>query len=257
MMSAKQYGCLLALIVILSSKPLFAQEDVADVPTQDLRANKDESKRFLLLGPMQGATAPEAGFGLVIVLPGGDGSADFQSFVKRIYKNALPAGYLLAQPVAVQWAPGQPITWPTAKNKVPKMKFTTEEFVQAVIDDVARQQKLSPEHIFTLSWSSGGPAAYAISLTSDKVKGSLIAMSVFKPNQLPPLASAKDQAYFLYHSPQDKVIPISMVQRAVTDLEKNGAKVKLQTYLGGHGWRGDLYNDIHAGIDWLQESVKN
>ncbi len=211
-MRANLNVCVLALLVILSSRPTLAQDDVADVPAQELRADKDENKRFFLLGPMPGATAPEAGFGLVIVLPGGDGSADFQSFVKRIYKNALPEDYLVAELVAAQWSPKQLITWPTAKGKVPNMKFTTEDFVEAVIADVARQHKLNPKHVFTLSWSSGGPAAYAVSLTSKKVTGSLVAMSVFKPNQLPSLESAKGQAYFLYQSPQDKVTSFSMAQ---------------------------------------------
>ena len=31
-----------------------------------------------------------------------------------------------------------------------------------------------------------------------------------------------------------------------------GAKVKLQTYEGGHGWHGDPFEMIRAGIDWLE-----
>ena len=58
-----------------------------------------------------------------MVLPGGDGSADFHPFVKRIFKNAVPEGYVLAQPIAVKWSDKQEIVWPTAKNRVEKMKF--------------------------------------------------------------------------------------------------------------------------------------
>jgi hypothetical protein len=66
----------------------------------------------------------------------------------------VPAGYLVAQPVAIQWQDDQEIVWPTAKVKADGMKFTTEEFIDSVIDDVSVRHKLDKSHIFTLSWSS-------------------------------------------------------------------------------------------------------
>jgi predicted esterase len=229
-------------------------DDVKDVPAQDLKIGKDENKRYFLIGPMKDAKAPTAGFGLIVVMPGGPGTADFHPFVKRIYKNALPEGYIVAQPVAVKWNEGQEIVWPTAKDKddIDKLKFTTEEFVDAVISDVSAKHKLDPKRVFTLSWSSSGPAAYAISLTNPKVRGSFVAMSVFKPDRLPKLDAAKGHAYYLYHSPDDNVCPYKMAEQAAKDLEKAGAKLKLANYEGGHGWRGPLYDNIGAGIKWLE-----
>src|SRR5207244_7122542 len=125
--------------------------------------------------------------------------------VKRIYKNAVPEGYVVAQPVAVKWKEGQKVVWPTKQVKAEGMKFTTEEFVEAVIDDVAGRHKIDKGRVFTLSWSSSGPAAYAASLTSKKVTGSLIAMSVFNPKFLPGLEKAKGRGYYLYHSKADRV----------------------------------------------------
>jgi hypothetical protein len=81
------------LVFLFPCQRLAAQEDVADITSQDLRADKDENKRCFLVGPQKGTTAPKKGYGLLVVLPGGDGSADFQPFVKRIYKNAVPEGY--------------------------------------------------------------------------------------------------------------------------------------------------------------------
>jgi hypothetical protein len=37
-------------------------------------------------------------------------------------------------------------------------------------------------------------------------------------------------------------------------LKKNGAAVKLTTYQGGHGWRGNLYDNIRDGIEWLEKN---
>ena len=229
-------------------------DDVADVAAKDLLAGKDKQKRYFLIGPQKDAKAPKDGYGLVVILPGGSGSADFHPFVKRIFKNAVPEGYLVAQPVAVKWADKQQIVWPTAKSKVEGMKFTTEEFIDAVIDDVADRHALNRGRVLTLTWSSSGPAAYAASLTSKKVTGSFIAMSVFKPDQLPDLAAAKGHGYYLYHSPDDRICPYHMAQQAEKDLKKAGAEVKLATYEGGHGWRGPLYDDIRDGIKWLEKN---
>lgn len=235
--------------------PLGAQEDVADVPFEDLRAGKDESKRYFLIGPAKGAQKPAAGEGLLIVMPGGAGGADMHPFVKRIFMHAVPAGYVAAQPVAVKWTADQKIIWPTDKSRVPMMKFTTEEFVAAVIEDVESRRKIDPARIFTLSWSSSGPAAYAISLTSKKVTGSFVAMSVYKPESLPDLKKAKGHGYYLYHSPDDKVCPYPMAERAARELEKQQARVKLTSYVGGHGWKGPLYQDIRTGIQWLEKNT--
>jgi predicted esterase len=252
----RTHPLLVAVLFSIAAPAGFGQDDVADVPSEDLRAGKDDNKRYFLVGPMKGAKAPAEGFGLVVVMPGGPGSADFHPFVKRIYKNAVPDGYLVAQPVAVKWADDQQIVWPTEATRklVPAAKFSTEAFVEAVIEDVASKHKIDPKRVFTLSWSSSGPAAYPISLTSKKVTGSFVAMSVYKPDQLPKLEAAKGHAYYLYHSPDDRVCPYRMAERAAKELKEAGAKVELKTYDGGHGWRGPLYDDIRAGIQWLEEN---
>ena len=254
MISSRWPLCALAVVAVLSSRSLVAQEDVADIPSQDLRAGDDQKKRYFLIGPVDATDPPESGFGLIVVMPGGDGSADFHPFVKRIYKHAVPDGYIIAQPVAVKWSPRQQIVWPTAANPVRGMKFTTEEFVAAVIEDASQRHKIDPARVFTLTWSSSGPAAYAIALNDDTVRGSLIAMSVFRTTGL-PLESAKDRAFYLYHSPEDRVCPYRMAQQAERTLKMHGAKVELATYSGGHGWRGPLYQDLRTGIEWLEQNA--
>lgn len=228
-------------------------DDVADVPSQDIKIGGDEKQRYFLIGPGEKSTAPKDGRGLVIILPGGDGSADFHPFVKRIFKNALPPDVVVAQPVAFKWTPDQKVVWPTVKNPAQEMKFTTEQFIDAVISDVSTKHKIDPKRIYTLSWSSSGPAAYAISLTNPKVKGSFIAMSVFNAKYLPALNGAKSHKYYLYHSPDDRVCPIRLAKDAEKSLTENGATVKFQEYAGGHGWRGGLYDHIRTGIQWLEQ----
>jgi RNA polymerase sigma factor (sigma-70 family) len=229
--------------------------DVADIPALEKKAAGDVNKRYFMIGPKKNTKAPAEGYGLVVILPGGDGSAEFLPFVKRIYKNALPDNYLAAQPIAKNWAPAQQIVWPTKTNPVDKMQFNTEEFVDAVIQDVNKKFKIDRKKVFTLSWSSSGPAAYATALRNPhSVAGSFIAMSVFNPRFLPPLEGGKGHSFYLLHSEQDRVCPYRMAEQAKQSLTEIGAKVRLETYEGGHGWRGDVFGNIHAGIGWLEKN---
>jgi predicted esterase len=232
-------------------------DDVADIPAQDLRAGGDPQKRYFQIGPRKDATPPAEGYKLLVVLPGGDGSAEFHPFLKRLFKNALSEKYLVAELVAVEWAPGQfnRVVWPTQKLKAEKMRFTTEDFVEAVIADVGTRNKLDRRHVYSLSWSSGGPAAYAASMNpKSSVTGSFIAMSVFQQDWLPSLEASKGRAYYLYQSPDDKICPLSHAQTAADLLRQNGATVELATYEGGHGWTGPVYENIRKGIDWLEKN---
>jgi predicted esterase len=64
----------------------------------------------------------------------------------------------------------------------------------------------------------------------------------------------KGHGYFLFHSPDDQVCPFAMAERAARDLKKHGAKVKLTTYKGKHGWQAGLYESMRQGIEWLEEN---
>ena len=243
-----------ALLLLLAPLAASAQDDVADVPAQEQTVKDQPEQRYFLIGDTN--DAPTKGFGLILVLPGGDGSADFHPFVKRIYKNALPDGYLMAQLVAVPSKNRNQIVWPTAKLADKKQTFTTESFIANVVAEVIAKHKVDAERVFTLSWSSGGPAAYAASLAKDTpIKGSLVAMSVFPLAQLNPLTAARGQKYFLLHSPQDRTCPYFHARMAKTQLTNAGAAVEVKDYDGGHGWKGDILGNITAGIEWL-ESIK-
>jgi predicted esterase len=238
---------------LIASSP---QDDVAEVPSEDLKAGGDKDKRYFLIGGGKDAKPPAAGYKLAVIMPGGPGTADFNPFVKRIWMHALSKEYLVAQPVAVKWAKDQAIVWPTKNNPVEGMKFSTEDFVEAVIKEVSGRYKVDPRFIFTFSWSSSGPAAYAISLQHKKsVTGSFVAMSVFKPDFLPPLALAKGHAYFIDHSREDKVCPFRMAEEARDELKKAGAKVEFSEQTGAHGWTSDVYPRMKKGFEWLEKNA--
>lgn len=81
--------------------------------------------------------------------------------------------------------------------------------------------------------------------------GPFVAMSVFKPAILPPLANARGRAFFLLQAPDDRVTPYFYAKAAKMQLGEAGARVTLSDYDGGHGWQGDVFGNIRSGIEWL------
>lgn len=232
-------------------------DDVKDVPAKELHALGNEKQRYFLIGPRSNEKAPPAGYALLLVLPGGDGSADMTSFVRRIWKECAPKDWIVAELVSVRW-PGSEVIWPTRRPPVAGAKFTTEEFVDAVVSDVTKTQKLKidPARVYQLGWSSGGPAEYAIALQEKPpVTASYVAMSVFLEKQLEPdLKNARARAFFLDHSPDDTTCRFEHAQRALERLKKEGAAVELVTYKGGHGWNDDPFTRITKGFAWMEKN---
>lgn len=237
--------------------PEAPNSDVADVPSRDLRAGGDEQKRYFLIGATAGEP-PVDGRGLLVVLPGGDGSADFEPFLRRTWKHVLGDRWLVAQAVAPRWRDDPDrVVWPTAGLADPQARFTTEEFVRAIIGDARTRARVDPRRIFLLGWSSGGPPCYATALGPDSgVAGAFIAMSAFQPEALPPLVGARGRAFYLLQSPQDQVTPVRFAEAAERELRAAGARVQLDRYHGGHGWRGDIWAMIRAGIAWLDRPAE-
>lgn len=245
---------------LVTAAPRSSAAPIQDEPKpEELLIDGDEHQRYLLHGPALEAKAPRDGWRLLVVLPGGGGGADFAPFVGRIRENALGEDWLIAQIVAPVWDEQQAksLVWPTKLSPWPKMKFTCEELFAAVVKDVAARRELDPRYLFTLSWSSSGPLAYTLALDKDSlVTGSFIAMSVYKPDQLPSLKGAKGQAFYILHSPEDTVCPLSMAEDAHKQLEKAGAEVEFATYAGGHGWRGDVFGNLRTGVEWPERRAK-
>jgi predicted esterase len=246
-MTAKPIAIAAALLAITAGAR-------AEVTSEKHSVEGQDKQQYFLIRDA-GAKPPKSGSKLLLVLPGGDGSAAFNPFITNIAKHAIGEGYTVAQLISVKWTPTQSIIWPTESSKVDGMKFTTEDFIGAVIDDVEKTHeiKLDPEHIYTLTWSSSGPAAYAASLSVERLKGSFVAMSVYKSRAMRDIKKAKGHRYYIYHSPDDKVCPLALAEKAKESLADAGATVEFQTYAGGHGWHGDIFGAIRTGIGWLEK----
>jgi predicted esterase len=229
-------------------------EDIADVPALDLRAGGDELKRYFLIGHRNQTHSPD-GYRLLLVLPGGHGGASFSPFIRRFYKRALDDRWLVAQLVAPEWDNWQieNNVWPRNTSQHPSATFTTEEFSDAVIADVRSREHIAANGIYLLAWSSGGPAAYSIALQEESpVAGAFIAMSVFRPDELPSSFDASGKSFYLFQSPDDKITRFDNALRAESTLRGAGARLRLEPYAGGHGWHTGL-RGIAEAFRWLEE----
>lgn len=240
-----------------AQNPNSPQQEPPGPSVQQLTVDDKGRQQYFLMVPPASQPAPETGWKLLLILPGGDGSADFQPFCRNIHQNALPDGYVAAQLVAPVWSgKSQRVIWPVRKLNPDRADFTTEEFIAAVVDHIQQRLQIDERCIFTLGWSSSGPALYATALErTPSVTGSMIAMSVYKPRFLPSLRRAKDRSFYLLHSPDDFIRIDEHARAAERQLKKSGAQVKLQTYGGGHGWREDPLGHIQRGILWLEQQA--
>jgi beta-lactamase regulating signal transducer with metallopeptidase domain/predicted esterase len=218
----------------------------------------DRMHYYLMKAGLIDEAPPAGGYRLVLILPGGAGDDAFNPFCRRITRHALPPGTIAAELVAPAWIddPDRRV-WPTDARHPEQAEFSTEEFIRAVVADVKRALPVDDNRIYTLGWSSSGPALYADAMTPDTpVTGSFIAMSVFWPHELPGLDNAAGKPFYLLHSPDD-FIDIDQHPRAARDqLQDAGAVVALTTYSGGHGWQEDPFGHIRRGIEWLDEQIE-
>lgn len=261
--AAKSIECtimryILAIIVLLTlgSLGVNAQDDIADVKSQLYKIRGNDNANYFLIEPQAEAATPNSGYSLLVIMPGGNGSAQFLPFSKRIYKHAIPPSFLVVQPVAPRWSPDQAIVWPTESQQAPGQQFSTEAFIEAVVHDVAKRHKINQEKVFCMAWSSSGPAAYALATRrKSPFKGFYISMSVFKPKQMGKLTRAKRKSFYIEHSREDQVCPYWMAEKAAKQLQNAGARVHFQNYEGGHGWSGPVYQRIGHAITWLENDV--
>ena len=66
---------------------------------------------------------------------------------------------------------------------------------------------------------------------------------------------AKEQRYYILHSPDDQVCPYRMAISARETLREAGAKVEFVEYNGGRGWHGDVFGNLRKGIEWLESQA--
>lgn len=247
---------LLTAAVLFASPPALGQSDVEDVASTQHSVGGDEQQTYFLVDAAPEAPEPESGRGVLFILPGGDGSAEFNPFAKRIAKFAAPDGLLVVQLVAPKWTEDQYIIWPTVQTPVKDQQFTTEQFIAAALEDVRTSHKVDEDRLLLMGWSSSGPAVYnMLCAEQTPFDGFYISMSIFKPDQMPPVARAAGRRVVIEHSPDDRTCPFHLAEKARDNLTAAGASVQFVTYPGGHGWRGAIYPRMKEAFAFLLEGA--
>jgi hypothetical protein len=199
------------------------------------------------------AKPPAAGkkAGLVVVLPGGDGSREFLPWVENALLAQRPDDCIGVMITSVKWQPDQEIIWPTDSSKVPGMEYTTEQYVRVVTAEIEKATPVDAARRIVVAWSSSGPAIHALLATKDSpFHRAYIAMAIW-PQGLDELTPVKGRRYVLDQSPEDQTTIFQHVRTAYAALTKAGAQVRVTTYAGGHGWHDDPLPRIAKGFAWL------
>jgi len=244
--------------LILSILPFAcAQELDPSVTAEEHLVKGDSRQRYYLIHHRLLQEAAPKQFALLLVLPGGNGSADFLPFCANVITAlGTPKDFLVAELVAPVWGKQDEstIVWPSEAFPNKAARFTTEAFIDAVITDVGKQYTIHDGWIFALGWSSSGHALYNSSFENPRIRGSFIAMSCFQPARFQHLASAKGKRYYFWHSPEDTVCPYSGAETAASMLSNAGAFAILKSYKGGHGWIPyTFYADrIKEAVEWFR-----
>ena len=196
-------------------------------------------------------------YALLVVLPGGAGGADFLPFCANVITAlGTPKDFIVAELVAPVWGKQDEssVIWPSKAVPGKDARFTSETFLDAVIDDVSKLYNIHDGWVFTLGWSSSGHVLYSSSFENPKIRGSFIAMSRFQPAWFTHPENAKGKRYYFWHSPDDTVCPYTESEFAASFLTKRGASTVLKSYKGGHGWTPfTFYADrIKEGLEWFR-----
>ena len=231
--------------------------DGSIVTTEDCTVGGDPMKRYFVIRHRQPPAELPKEYGLLVVLPGGPGNADFLPFCANIIAGAgTPKDFIVAELVAPVWGKvdDSTIIWPGKAFPGKEARFTSEDFLDAVIGDVSAHDRIHDGWVFTLGWSSSGHVLYSSSFENPKVHGSFIAMSRFQAAWFEHPASAKGKRYYFWHSPDDAVCPYAEAGAAASFLAKLGASTVFKSYRGGHGWvPNTFYADrIREAIEWFR-----
>ena len=247
------------LLLYLLAAAAVAQEIDPTVTVDDRTVGGDAMKRYFLMRHRAEPTAEPKEFGLLLILPGGSGGEEFLPFCANVLtKLAVPKDFVVAELVAPVWDKHEALglVWPGRVIRSAKAKFTTEDFIDAVIDDVSAQVHVRKGRVFTLGWSSSGHVLYSSAFENPKIGGSFIAMSRFFPVLGASVEKARGKRFYFWHSPDDLICPFAEAESAAALLTEHGASTVVRSYKGGHGWVPmTFYGDrIREALEWFSAS---
>ncbi|HEY1601279.1 MAG TPA: hypothetical protein VGG64_16880 [Pirellulales bacterium] len=228
-------------------------DELHDVPSIDTTVAGNDQMRYFLHGPRAAVEAPSAGYKLVVAITGGNGGPAFAPMVRRLLKYAMSEEFIVAEPVALPHRGA--IVWPTRGHYIEEIGpplFFSEDFVEAVIQDIGRRHSIDRRFVFTLAWNSSVPAAFAIAMQeSTAVTGSYISLLVLPTEWPGSLAAAKGRSFLLTHTLRDSQGRFTWSKQSLQQLIDAGAIVKSTDHGDPRARLGLDYDQVREGLQWL------
>lgn len=254
---------MLCLVLIASAQPTSRLDQSSPhkpeappdpIITRMARFDDHANLRYLILEPR--TAMPEEGYGLVLILPGGDGSIAFAPFVQRLVEHTVPDDCIAVQLIAPQWTDAQTTVWPTSWLPAEGMDVPVEAFITGVVAEMSQAFTINPRRVHALGWSSAGPAVYAAwAMPDSPLVGAYVSMSVYRSAWMPTDTDVATKALWIDHSPDDEICPYRLAESAAQTFQDAGAQVTLTDYSGGHGWHDQPFARAAAAFAWLDEQA--
>ena len=137
-----------------------AQEVDKSVTTEERTVDGDSSKRYFVIRHRLAPAETPKEYGLLLILPGGPGGADFLPFCANVITTlGTPKDFIVAELVAPVWGTvnDSTIVWPSKAFPSKDARFTSEDFVDAVIKECGQalpySRRLGVHARLVVEWS--------------------------------------------------------------------------------------------------------
>jgi phospholipase/carboxylesterase len=198
---------------------------------------------------------------LVIALHGAWGSAE--DFAAHLGEPLAQKGFLFAAPQG-QYATAQAEAgdighvWfrpgaGTIQNPDPLSRKLAEDYVERVLEEVARNYPVDRANVFLLGFSQGAFLAYSTGLKKPGLFRGVIPVGGWvNPGDYPRTPGPKLPPFLICHSPEDADLPIKEADAGAAFVKELGGKAEVFRYAGGHVMSQEVIRKI---ADWAAASL--
>ena len=181
---------------------------------------------------------------LLLLFHGAGGRAeDFQEAARAFTDRGIAVA-LVPGPYPVQTERGLGFTHFRART--PAERAQAQALALAALEAAQGKLPVDPRQVFVSGFSQGGFLAYQLALTlPGRFRGVIPIGAWYRPEEV---GTPKPIPLLVFHSPEDRAVPLARHEATQKALEKAGLKPEVRTYEGGHVVTADLLNQA---VEWI------